>query len=59
MKFKPCRLCCVKNMSFILQKENKRKRYQCKFFRGKNINFIVDEYDGEVLDKAKTSKRMC
>ena len=37
MKYKPCHLCYVKNIS-IIQK----------------INFIVDEYDGEVLNKSVT-----
>ena len=38
MKFKLCRLCCVKNISVT------------------TINFIVDEYDGEVLDKTKAQR---
>ena len=49
---------CQKYIRYFA-KENKRLRYQYKFFRAENLNFIVDEYDGEVLNETKTPKSMC
>ena len=44
MKFKLCRLCCVKYTTKL-----GRRKLSAKFLTKKKLNFIVDEYDGEML----------
>ena len=44
MKFKLCRLCCVKYTTKL-----GRRKLSAKFLTKKKLNFIVDEFDGEML----------